>query len=43
LISDIHSLKRWVAELKDEYKWLTRLMLGIVVVEAGRLLFMMLK
>jgi hypothetical protein len=43
LIGDIHSLKKWTAEMKDERKWLTRLVIGIVLAEIGGLLFVMLK
>jgi hypothetical protein len=43
LIADIHSLKKWTAEMKDERKWLTRLVIGIVLAEIGGLLFVLLK
>jgi hypothetical protein len=43
LIADIHSLKKWTAEIKDERKWLTRLVVGIVLAEIGGLLFVLLK
>jgi uncharacterized protein (UPF0335 family) len=43
LITDILSLKKWMAELRDERKWLTRLVIGIVLAEIGGLLFVLLK
>jgi hypothetical protein len=43
LIAEILTLKKWMAELKDERKWLTRLVMGIVLAEIGGLLFVLLK
>jgi hypothetical protein len=43
LLADILTLKKWVADMKDERKWLTRLVVGIVLAEIGGLLFVLVK
>jgi hypothetical protein len=40
LISDIKNLQTWMAEIKDERIWLTRLVVGVIFIEVVGLAFL---